>query len=1049
MKLSSFIALTAFVLCSAFAESSFAVPTKNLPSKLKSKVQATYLTSPLTFEENQGQVDGPVKFLSRGPGYTLFLTPSGAVLSLENNSKRKSSKDSLHSIQGSTPLPEKAFLRMQLVGANLKAKISGQEPLPSKSHYLIGNDPTKWQQNVSHYAKVKYDQVFPGVDLLYYGNHHQLEFDFVVAPRATPDSIVLSFSGTDTLEIDSNGNLVLHFPRGAIQFHKPFAYQMVDGVQQPISASFVQQLPGEVTFSVAAYDSSQPLVIDPILLYSTYVGGNAADDIQDLVVDAFGHVYVAGETESNDYPTTLNAFQPTSIGSGGRNAFVTKFNPSGSGLIYSTYLGGSSSDSAFGLTIDDLGHAYVVGETSSSDFPTLNAFQSVNSGSDAFVTKLSPAGDALIYSSFLGGSAGGDTAFQIALDSLGNAYVVGLTKASDFPTLNPFQATPGDNEEAFLTKVNASGNSLIYSTYLGGTKRDLARGIAVDSSFNAYVAGLTESSNFPTLNGFQNGHNGSRDAFLTKFDATGSALIYSTYLGGIDREFATGVRIDSFGNAFVTGRTDSLNFPVQNAFQSSLAGGSDAFISKFNAAGNALLYSTFLGGTGTDGGDAIAIDATGNAYIAGITASADFPLQNAFQNMIGISFQNAYVTVLNPSGAGITFSSYLGGSAGDFATGIGVDGQGNIYVSGRADSPDFPVTSGVFQDMLASARDGFVVKIGDNQLPVAEAGPPQVVEATSPSGATVTLDGSASDDPDGDPLAFIWTGPFLEGGGMVTGEIVMVTLSLGMSNIDLLVDDNNGGTDADSLGVSVVDTIAPETSIISLIDGDGVTLINGDGTFSPEATFAFAGTDTVGIAGFECSFDGGPFSLCSTPLTFTNLGVGSHSFDVRAFDASSNLDGTPASFSWSVLTPEDAIQDIMDTLDDLIQSNPGTPLADKLEDVVSSLQDALGELNKNPPDRQAAMGKIEGAVGDLEAAVDDGLLDPIQGAQFLNELTGIARLLAANAIAEGIAQGGDPGDIAEAQQFLTEGDVLRTAQVFKDAVNKYKDALSKAEGALP
>ena len=447
----------------------------------KAALQAAYSQLPLHFEANQGQTDAQVQFLVRGRSYSLFLTSTEAVLALTNRDKEGAETSTPPHLSQSSDarlqtLDPRLVLRLQLVGANPNPQVRGLEELPGKLNYFLGNDPTRWRTNLPTYTKVKYQNVYPGVDLVYYGNQGQLEYDFVVAPGADPQAIQLTFEGADNLEVDVRGDLILQTAGGELRLHKPRVYQEIDGVQHEVSGSYVllgtpapnTQPPAPAAgFAVAAYDPSRPLVIDPVLAYSTYLGGNDDDWGRGIAVDAAGNVYVTGQTYSTDFPI-LSPFQPAAGGS--YDTFVTKLDATGSTLLYSTYLGGSGGDRSQGIAVDAAGNAYVTGQTYSTDFPTRNPFQAAfGGGSDAFVTKLDAAGSTLLYSTYLGGSDD-ERGHSIAVDAAGNAYVTGQTHSTDFPTLHPFQpAFGGGFFDAFVTKLDAAGSTLRYSTYLGGS----------------------------------------------------------------------------------------------------------------------------------------------------------------------------------------------------------------------------------------------------------------------------------------------------------------------------------------------------------------------------------------------------------------------------------------------------------------------------------------------------------------------------------------------------------------------------------------------------
>ena len=741
-----------FLLLSLLA--GFAFPAATTATTDNPRVSASYGRLPLHFEANQGQTHKDVRFLSRGSGYSLYLMANEAVLVLSTpNPDAKRDGHSTPARPDTKVQMKTAALRMSLVGAAPKPLVSGREELPGKANYFIGRDRSKWRTNVPTYAKVHTQNVYPGIDLLYYGNQRQLEHDFVVAPGADPKKIVLGFRGMDKLEIDTQGDLVLHTAQGDIRQKKPVIYQEIDGVRREIDGGYVRKSASRVGFKVAAYDRSQPLVIDPILAYSTYLGGsredsgstyitgNGDDLSRGIAVDTAGNAYITGYTGSHHFPTTAGAFQPT-FGGGQYDAFVTKVDPTGSALVYSTYLGGNGGIYGIGIAVDAAGSAYVTG-AASADFPTTpGAFQPAGGG--GFVTKLDPAGSALAYSTYLGGVY--DWGIGIAVDASGNAYVTGLTYSASFPTTaGAIQPAYGGGGDAFVAKLNPAGSALVYSTFLGGSSGESANGIAVDADGNAYVTGSTNSTNFPTTAGaFQprlnqglcraySGQVPCSDVFVTKLDATGSAMIYSTYLGGTLGEGSSGIAVDASGNAYVAGVTDSTNFPTTaGAFQPRISDKStcfdpytgayvpcaynDAFVTKLDPAGSALVYSTYLGDNNSSVGG-IAVDAAGNAYVTGSTSSPNFPTTpGTLQSTLRVA-PDAFVTKLDPAGSALVYSTYLGGGNYDGGTGIAVDAAGSAYVTGYTNG-DFPTTAGAFQTAHSAptgSSDAFVAKIVHNR----------------------------------------------------------------------------------------------------------------------------------------------------------------------------------------------------------------------------------------------------------------------------------------------------------------------------------------------
>jgi len=717
-------------------------------------VQASYAALPLAFEQNQGQTGSQVKYVARGSGYTLFLTANDAVFSLHPRSTDGKSA-------GHNPLMSQASNRhaqndtaavvhMQLAGGNARAQISASSQLPGVSNYFLGNDPNQWRTRVPHYARVSYRDVYPGVNLAFHGAQRQVEFDFVIAAGANPAPIGFALTGANSMNTDDAGNLVIASAAGNVLLHKPVAYQERNGARQPVDARFIVKANRQVGFELGAYDRTRELVIDPTVsyAYSTYLGGTGDDEGYGIAFDSNGNAYVTGQTASNNFPGTTGGL------SGTANVFVTKIAAGGASLVYSTYVGGEATDSGNGIAVDSSGDAFVTGFTTSALFPaTTGAFQKTiaGSGGNAFVFELNPAGSVLSYCTYLGG--GGDVAYGIAIDSTGDAYVTGRTASGTFPTASPLQAyVSGSASSAFVTELNSSGSALVYSTYLGGGALDFATAIALDSSNNAYVTGQTSNPTFPTKNPLQSKcgtdgtcNGGLSDAFVTVINAQGSAYIYSTFLGGSGGDSGSSIAVDSFGNAYVTGSTESSDFPRASALQSTYGGNGDAFVAKLNATGSALVYSTYLGGSQFDIGSGIAVDGGGNAYITGSTASSSgFLLQGATQGTYGGGTSDAFVSEINSTGSALNFSTYLGGSldenAGNFGA-VAVDGPGgSIYVTGTTSSTapgGFP-TSSPFQAANAGGSDAFVTQYQQVTFDLTATTPAPVAAGTSAT-STVTL----------------------------------------------------------------------------------------------------------------------------------------------------------------------------------------------------------------------------------------------------------------------------------------------------------------------
>ncbi len=694
---------------------------KNLPAsaqpdkKLSKQVDKAYAKLPLTFEPAS-----PTQFIARGNGYSLALSPTTATLAFSSSK----SKDDKHDAASGLPTTRNDqlttdTLQMQLVGANPTARIEGVDQLEAQTNYLLGNDPAKWRVSVKNYAKVKCANVYEGIDMLYYGNRRDLEYDFKLAPGADYQSIALAFDGAKQMRLDANGDLVLSTANGEVRQPKPVAYQEINGTRRDVACHYVfvneskaapQMNPKagqQIRFALGDYDKSQPLIIDPVLAYSTYLGGNGTDEGTAITVDVAGNLYVAGFTTSTNFPT-LNASQPT-IGGGQQDAFIAKLNASGTALLYATYIGGNGQDNASSIAVDAAGNAYVTGFTASPNFPVKDALQATNRGtSNAFIMKLNAVG-AAVYATFLGGG-GNDTGTGIALDAAGNVYVAGITTSPNFPLLNATQARLQGATDLFIAKVNAAGKQLLFSTYLGGTGSDAAMSMALDAAGNLYLTGVTTSRDLPVVNALQQRHGGGFfDGFAAKVNTINHELGYLTYFGGSGEDRCFRLAVDAAGNAYVVGDSDSANLPTANALQSVLGGSADAFVAKVSPAGS-LIYATYLGGSGIDGATAVAVNQQGEAYVTGFTTSRNFPISNHLQGENGGSF-DAFIAKLNATGKELGLATYLGGSGLDTGFGIAVDAAGNAYVMGQTVSQNFPITNPLQRSFGGGTADLFVAKI--------------------------------------------------------------------------------------------------------------------------------------------------------------------------------------------------------------------------------------------------------------------------------------------------------------------------------------------------
>jgi hypothetical protein len=659
-----------------------------------------------------------------------------------------------------------ASCAMQFVGADASARISGGAELAGKINCLRGGNPAQWQSGVALFAQVRVEQIYPGVSVVYYGNQRQLEYDFNLAAGVNPNVIALRFGGAEKISVNPQGGLVVSLNGGEMVQHPPVAYQTVRGQRQEVAASYKILDAHTAAFSVGNYDRREPLVIDPVLSYATFFGGNYGEVAHAVALDGSGNIYIAGETLSTTFSNgiplaTAGAFQ-TNFHGGIINgdAFVAKFDYTGSNLVYFTYLGGTDNESALGLAVDANGNAYVTGYTESPDFPTTNALFGQIAGSpipklgyypvDAFVAELNTNGSRLVYSTYLGGNAA-DIGNAIAVDSSGVAYVAGYTYSTNFPctatALQKKLACTNSlyvNANAFVAAIAPGGTNLNYSSYLGGLNYDQATGIALDPAGNIYVAGFTGSTNFPTTNalaGFKhlNGSTnatGAFDVFVSKFQPNFGGLVYSTFLGGTNNDQAFGLAVDAGGNAYVVGGTVSTNFPYTTNVLTSYGTNSPSFVHT-NTAGvfayftNAFLsqitwdgtnthlgYSVMFGGYGNDFATAVAVAPDGNVFVTGTASSTNFPIVNVttntpFLHTTNSGLSDAFVIAFTNNAAQIIYSTYLGGVQSDFAYGIAVDPLDAVYVVGRTQSTNFP-TLDARQNILNGTNDMFIAKISIN-----------------------------------------------------------------------------------------------------------------------------------------------------------------------------------------------------------------------------------------------------------------------------------------------------------------------------------------------
>jgi hypothetical protein len=771
---------------------------------------AAYGNLPLTFEANQGQADPSVQFLSHGQGYTLLLRPGEAVLGFRE--PRPAVEGNASPALDKSVALESSVVRLQLIGANARAQASEEDKQITKTNYFLGNDPAKWHTNVPNYGRVRYSGVYPGIDLIYYGNQRRLEHDFILAPNADPSRIVLEIGGNRRQDIDpATGDLVFAANGAELRLRKPIAYQESNGRRTEIPSSYKLLAHNRIAFALGHYNHTQSLIIDPVLVYSTYLGGSGGDRGTGIVVDSGGNAYVTGSTRSIDFPVTASAFQSQNFSVSDNAVFVTKLNAAGTALIYSTYLGGTGSNYGVAIAVDSTGNAYVTGSTYSLDFPvTCGAFQTTRNSTaqystpTSFVTKLNAAGDSLTYSTYLGAketpsSGFGEASQAIAVNAAGNAFVTGYTYSADFPvTAGAFQTTFAGNSDgyasnAFVTELNQTGSGLQYSTYLGGSGAtytgDFGNAIAIDASGDAFISGSTSSANFPvTAGALQTVLHGSTNAFVTELNPAGSEELYSTYLGGSSGDSAQAIAVDSSGFAYVGGYTNSSDFPITPGVLETSTDWDNSppqgFVAKLNQGGTDLEYSTYLEGQQTTV-TSLAVDATGTVYATGTAPPANpgifgnfMQTPDALASPSGSS--SAFLVKLNSSATALNYATLIGGSANDSGAALALDASGNVYLTGSAFSADFPTSSGAFQTtnhaIASQLSNAFVTKFAlaaetnDTTYPT---------RASSPISTTIGTDGAIMNvqcgaAPDGGSLYdvfFEWALQANAPGPLMTGTV--------------------------------------------------------------------------------------------------------------------------------------------------------------------------------------------------------------------------------------------------------------------------------------
>jgi hypothetical protein len=715
------------------------------PTARQQQAANAYSKLPVSFLENRGAINDRVRYYAQGNGFAFYMTPTEVMLTFAKREDPTVTRAS-----------DGVALALRFLGSNPQVEPKGSELAAGVINDLRGNDPRQWQTDIAQYRDVEYSDLWPGIDLKLREQSGVLKYEFHVRPGASPSDIQLAYAGADSLALSQAGGLQISTPIGMLEDSVPLSYQDIGGVRVPVTSSYVLGKGASrdgFSFIVGGYQRDHELIIDPGVQYSTFLGGNSAETPNAIAVDANGNAYISGTTQSPDFPTTPGAFDRTGAAQNFADVFVTKLNPAGNALVYSTFVGGSNMEFGRRLTIDSAGNAYVTGSTKSSNFPTTGgAFdRSINippncprcatDVTDDFVFKLNAAGSALVYSTFLGGTDI-DSARGIAVDGSGNAYVTGETLSNDHPTTaGAFSRTLKGQYEVFVTKLNATGSALVYSTFLGGTASDNGERIAVDSGGNAYVMGFSASADFPTTPGaFDTTHNGLFDVTLTKLNPAGSALVYSTFLGTSDFDSGNGLTVDGAGRAYVTGSAPTAEFPTTPGAYDTTFNNGDGFVTKFNPTGSALVYSTLIGGSDFDSINSIVLDPDGNAWLGGGTSSADFPVTADASDPTYNGSGDATISELNSTGSALLFSTFLGGSNGEGSYDIARDPTGDVYVTGQTFSQDFPATVGAFDrvwngDLQIFWGDGFVTKIdlqATTSTPPAPPGVPPAPVLVSP-----------------------------------------------------------------------------------------------------------------------------------------------------------------------------------------------------------------------------------------------------------------------------------------------------------------------------
>ncbi|HOT03376.1 MAG TPA: PKD domain-containing protein, partial [Methanolinea sp.] len=686
-------------------------------------LEETVTAIPLHFIKNAGQSDDDVEFVVISDGGSIFFTREGMRIKL------------VTLVEGT---PTAALIGYRFAGAEPSPRIVGIDPLEGKVHFLVGNEPAKWLTGVSTYRAIRYHELYDGIDLLYQGTPEGIKSTFIVAPGASPQDVTFDYSGIEGLTIGDDGSLYVHTAVGALVESAPVCYQEIDGTIIPVDSSYILKGSNGAGFAVGPYDAKHPLFIDPVMKYGLYLRGIGVAYGRSVALDDAGNAFLTGE--SFPAPYTMSPGSHDMSGEG-IDVVVAKVNPQGTAPLFVTYIGGKGDDIGRGISVDAEGHACITGQTNSTDFPTASAIKDTLTGkNDAFVTKLSPDGSDLLFSTYLGGGEN-DTGNAIALDRWGDIYITGNTLSSDFPGIRvPHETTYRGSQDAYILKMKSDGSDIDFFEFIGGRGIDAGNGVAVDHQGNSYVTGDTYSLDFPVVNAMQGALGGSRlsDAFITKISPDGSEFVYSTYLGGGQVDSGRSIAVDAKGRAHVTGATILGVFPVKNPYQG--AGGcADAFYSRLSPDGRTLEYSTYIGGVNNDEGMGVAVDDCGVAYVTGFTFSPDLPLINPYQRFFGggapynVELSDAFVVKFVPWDTTPDYVTFLGGNGNDVGRGIAInrkdctdcaDNRTCVSITGFTDSTNFPSSSPYPIAFEPKGSGGFLFTLCDDSespaMPVAD-----------------------------------------------------------------------------------------------------------------------------------------------------------------------------------------------------------------------------------------------------------------------------------------------------------------------------------------